>query len=120
MKVYNKQVATALVLNANRTTDAIPLKFMFMFSIAAIFTGAPVGTIKLQASNDPETNDTVPLVPPMHWADIEDSEFVLAPTDTEVFWNYKYSAFNYVRVVFTDGSGGAGTATTTIIFNGKG
>jgi len=97
-----------------------------MYTIAAIITGTPSGTLKIQASNDPETNDTQtnstglpPAVGPVNWVDIADSSFAVA-TSGETMWNVRYIGYNYVRVVYTDASGGTSTATMNIIYNGKG
>lgn len=119
MRVFNDQISTAVVLNANRNSPAVPLKSIFMYSIAFNVTGTPTGTVKLQASNDPETNDTIPLPAPANWVDIANSSFSLTASG-ETMWNVQYVAYNYVRVVYTDSSSGASTATVNIIFNGKG
>lgn len=127
MRTFNKQISTDVVLNANRNSEYVQLKNIFMYCIAAIITGTPTGTIKLQASNDPETNDTQynvtagrpPAVGPTNWVDIDDSDFVVSSAG-ETMWNVRYIGYNYVRVVYTDGSSGASTATMSIIFNGKG
>lgn len=125
MRVFNKQIATNVLLNANYNSNAVPLKSIFMYSIAALTSnGTLVGTIKLQASNDPETNDSMPLgtpaPPPTHWVDITGSSFTLFPATNETMWNVRDVAYNYVRVVFTDNSGGTNTATMSIIVNAKG
>lgn len=123
MRTFNQKIATSVPMNANINSMAVPLKNIFMYSIAAIVTGTPTGTIKLQASNDPETNDTVPsgapFPTPTNWVDIADSTFTLVSAG-ETMYNVRDVAYNYVRVVYIDASGGASTATVTIIFNGKG
>jgi hypothetical protein len=127
MRTFNKTVASSLALNANLQSDYIPLKNIFMYSIAAVVTGTPTGTIRIQASNDPETNDTqinttsltAPAVGPTNWVDIANSSFPLSAAG-ETMWNVRDVAYNYVRVVYVDSSGGASDAVATIIFNGKG
>lgn len=127
MRVFNQQIATAQPLNASFNSNYVPLKSIFMYTMAAIYTATVAGTIKLQASNDPETNDTQynvsgnrpPSVAPINWVDVTDSTFVLAGAG-ETMWNVRYIGYNYVRVVFTDTSGGTNSGTMTIIFNGKG
>ncbi len=127
MRTFNKQISTSVPLNANSNSPYVPLKSIFMYSIAFIVTGTPTGTVKLQASNDPETNDTqvnvtsgvAPAVGPTRWVDITDSSFSLT-TAGETMWNVRDVAYNYVRVVYIDASSGASTATASIIFNGKG
>jgi hypothetical protein len=127
MRTFNKQIASGVVLDQNRNGDYIQLKNIYMYSLNAIVTGVPTGTIKLQASNDPETNDTQynvtaqqpPAVGPSNWVDIADSSFNLTSAGSTM-WNVSEVAYNYVRVVYIDTSGGTSTAEMKIIFNGKG
>ncbi len=122
MRTLNKQIATNVVLNTNVNSDFVPLKNIYMYSIMAIVTGTPTGTIKLQASSDPETNDTQPnmeALKPVNWADIVDSSFTLT-TAGNTMWNVRETGYNYVRVVYVDASGGTSTATMSIIANCKG
>lgn len=123
MRTFNKQISTAVDLDADSESVAVPLKNIFMYSIMAIITGTPTGTLKLQGSADPETNDTNPqnnpAPAPTHWADIEDSDQTVSAAGNTI-WNVTDVAYNYVRVVYVDGSSGASTAVMTVIFNGKG
>lgn len=124
MRTYNKQLNPAPVaLNVSSNSVPAALKNIFMYTMAANITGTPTGTIKLQASNDPETNDTMPLgtprPEPTNWADITGSTFVVTTAST-IMWNVRYIGYNYVRVVYTDTSGGTSTATMQIIINAKG
>lgn len=119
MRTYNKQIASNVPLNVNYISNFEPLKNIFMLSIAAIITGTPNGTLKLQASNDPETNDTIPLSTPPHWVDVARSSFAVTSAG-ETMWNISDVAYNYIRVVYIDASGGTSTATMTIIINSKG
>lgn len=126
MRTFTKQISTAVVLNANRNSPYVPLKSIYTYCMSAIITGTPTGTIKLQASNDPETNDTQvnttglpPAVGPTNWADIDGSTFIVTAAQ-EVMWNVNAVGYNYVRVVYADTSGGTSTATMTIIANCKG
>ena len=126
MRTFNKQIATTVPMNANYNSPYTPLKNIYTYSMAAIVTGTPTGTIKLQASNDPETNDTQtnstglsPAVGPSNWADITGSTFSLVAAG-ETMWNVNAVGYNYVRVVYTDTSGGTSTATMNLIVNCKG
>lgn len=121
MRVYNKQIISAQPLNVSSNSDYMELKNIYMYCITAIITGTPTGTLKLQASNDPETNTTVPnsTAPPVNWVDIDDSTFTVTSAGNNM-WNVREVAYNYVRVVYTDASGGASTATMKIIINCKG
>lgn len=111
------------ILNANRLSAAIPLKNIFMYSIAANITGTPTGTVKLQVSNDPETNDTMPSANPMptpsNWVDLANSSIAVTAAG-ETLWSVNYCTYNWVRVSYTDSSSGASTATMSIVANLKG
>ncbi len=126
MKTVNRPIATAVPMNAAYNSPYQPLKQIYVYAISAIVTGTPTGTIKLQASNDPETNDTQvnstglpPAVGPVNWVDIANSSFALT-TSGGTLWNVNAVGYNYVRVVYADTSSGASTATMDIVFNGKG
>ena len=127
MRTINKTLATAIPLNANYNSPYQPLKSIYTYAMSAIITGTPTGTLKIQASNDPETNDTQyntgsnlpPTVQPVNWVDIANSSFSVSSAG-ETMWNVNAVGYNYVRVVYTDASGGTSTATMVIIFNGKG
>lgn len=127
MRVSNKIIATAVPMNANYFSPYVPLKSVYMYSIAAIVTGTPTGIISLQASNDPETNDTQynttanlpPAQGPTNWVTITNSPFTLSASG-ETMWNVRDVGYNYVRVSYVDNSGGTSTATMNIISNIKG
>lgn len=119
MRTFNEKILTSIILSANRTSTFVPLKNILMFCIQAIITGTPTGTIKLQASADPETNDTIPLTAPTNWVDIANSSVSVSAAGGTM-WNVSDVAYNYVRVVYTDGSSGSSTAVVTATFNGKG
>lgn len=126
MKTYNRSIASGVVLNANYNSPYTQLKNMVLYTIVAIISGTPTGTVKLQASNDPETNDTqvnstgvAPAVGPSNWVDIADSAFAVS-TAGKTMWNVTDVGYNYVRVVYIDASSGVSTATMAIVFNGKG
>lgn len=127
MRTFNKTVATNIPLNANYNSPYTQLKQIYTYTMCAIITGTPTGTVQIQASNDPETNDTQynvaagqpPAVGPVNWVTITNSPFIVTSSGIE-FWNVNFTGYNYVRVQYIDGSAGTSTATMTIIFNGKG
>lgn len=100
---------------------------MFGFAIQLVFTGTPTGNFKLQSSCDPVPKANLVIgangavvYTPANWTDVADSTFTVAAAGN-VMWNFRGSDFNYVRVVYTDTSGGTSTAIVTVAtFNGKG
>ena len=130
MLIYNVQniIPASTVMNANINSQALQLENMFGYSIQIVFTGTPTGTFKLQASADPVTraNQTfgangVVTYAPTNWTDIANSSQAVSAAGN-IMWNYNQLAgYNYVRVVYTDGSSGGSTAIITVAeFNGKG
>jgi hypothetical protein len=133
MRVFNKQVASNIPLNANYNSPYVQLKSIYMYAMVVIITGVPTGTVAIQASNDPETNDTQvntptvngqpmpnpPSVAPLNWVTITNSPFIVTSAG-ETMWNVQAVGYNYVRVQYLDSSGGTSSATMKIIFNGKG
>lgn len=123
MRTFNKQIQTATALNANSNGPAVQLKNILMYSIMCIITGVPTGTITLEGSNDPETNDTNPSnnpqPAPVNWATIDNSDETVTAAGN-VMYNVHDVAYNYVRVVYTDASVGASTAVMSVIINAKG
>jgi hypothetical protein len=129
MKIYNttSMLPATTVLNASFNGPARQLENMFGYSIQVVFTGTPNGTFKLQASADPVTaagqvfgaNGAVTYTP-TNWSDVSLSPVIVSAAGNYM-WNVIDTMYNYVRLVYTDASGGVSTAVLTVsTFNGKG
>lgn len=92
---------------ASITTSAINVNFRIGFSIGLVFTGSPVGTFKLQASND--QTETASSVASDTWADITGSTVNVTAANT-IVWNHADMYSRWVRIVWTKTSG-TGTIT---------
>lgn len=119
MRVYNKKIASAQVLNADWQSQAQQLQQMSGYAIQVEINGTPTGAFKLQSSNDPYLNMLPADQQPTNWTDIANSSFSVSASGS-VFWNVSSVYYNWVRVVFTDGSSGTSTATATGTLNAKG
>lgn len=129
MNAYNLPniIAAATVLNANRNSIAVQLENMFCYAIQITIAGTPTGTAKLQMSNDPVPKANLVIgvnglitYTPVYWTDVANSSTAVSAAGS-IYWNQADIAYNYVRVVYTDGSSGMSTATITAAnFNGKG
>lgn len=107
-------IAAGTIMNATINSNYQQLSQQFGYAIQLVWTGTPTGTFKLQGSADTHLN------PPVNWTDIANSSQAVSAAG-----NYMYNVievmYNYVRVVYTDGSGGASTAIITqATFNSKG
>lgn len=122
MNRYNKQmIAAATTMNTTINSTAMQTVDLYGYAIQAVWTGTPTGTFKLQASNDPVTTQwPTAQTQPTNWTDITNSSQAVSAAGN-FMWNATDVMYNWVRVVYTDGSSGASTASlTTLTFNGKG
>ena len=120
-----------LLTNGNMATsinsNGEDLNQIFMYSIQAIWTGAPVGSLKLQVSNDDVPSAPVGNATPgtaqanvssnvVNWTDYTGSTTAVSgPGD--FMWIVSDGGYKWVRVVYTATSG---TGSLTVEYNGKG
>lgn len=120
MRTYNEIMVNAEDMDADITGPATELQNIYGYSIQAVYTGATCdGTIKLQCSVDPVRNATPSPPQPATWTDIADSSYTITSSGSYV-WNVENVMYTWVRVVFTDGSGGTNDGTLTLRINAKG
>lgn len=120
MRNVNVNLLTSVAMNANRTSNAIQLNWMVGYSIQAVFTGSSInGTIKLQGSSDPASDGPQPLLTPTNWTDIANSSVTISAAGSQL-WNTSDVYYNWVRFVYTDGSGGTSNGVLSVKFSGKG
>lgn len=89
-----------------------------LYSIQAVFTGSPVGVLKLQISNDDVaiaagTNSAANVT---HWTDYTGSSYSLSAAG-DFAWNVWPAGYRWIRAVYTKTSG---TGSLTITYSGKG
>ena len=120
MKVYNTPFNTGTILNTTFFSEPFQLNQGFGYSIQAVITGIPTGTFSLQSSTDPNTGAAnLTFSHPTNFNLIAGSSVNV--TDSGIItWNVTDVMYNYVRVSYTDGSGGASTATMSGTINQKG
>jgi len=110
MKTNQIPIVTNAVMNTTINSTPVAIPDIYGYAIQAVYTGTPNGTLKLQASADPFKYVT-PNTPqtPTNWVDIADSSFTITSAGTYM-WNYNGSFYTFVRLVYTDASGGTSTA----------
>lgn len=119
MRVVNEVILSAGDASGDLNSSALYLDQMFGFAMAAVITGAPVGSLKLQGSvaYGPRSNaltadgTTIP-----DWNDISGSTQAVTGAG-EVTWNFNGTFYKWVRVVYTSTSG---TGAITVTANAKG
>ena len=118
MRTNNIPMLTSVLMNTNITSDPVDIPDIYGYAIQAVYTGTPTGTLKLQASADPFKYSGTPQAP-TNWTDIANSSVDITAAGNYM-WNVTGSFYNYVRVVYTDTSGGTSTAHLTVTANIKG
>ena len=96
-----------LSLAASFNGDAMGIEYVNGYSICATWTevGTLDGTLKLQASNNPFTdNVNMTPAPDAVWVDIAGSSIVVSDAGSQ-FWNVSDSNYSAYRIVWTRVSG---------------
>lgn len=92
------------------TSTAMDLTYVQQYSVQAVYTGSPVGTFKLQLSND-----NAPCSSAVNWTDYSSSSQAISAAGNYA-WNVSFSNYHCVRLVYTRDSG---SGTLTAIFGSK-
>ena len=107
MRVSNEVLLSAGDMSqATLTSTALNINQVAMMAIQAVFTGAPVGSLKFQASLDNVT-----------FTDLASPSAVAISAAGSSIVNIPDTAYNYIRCVYTKTSG---TGALTIVANTKG
>lgn len=93
--VSNQQIVTNGNMTSTITSLATYLDESCSFSIQASFTGSPIGTIKIQASDDPTL---------LGYTDVSRSITSVNGVGTYMI-NVEFPAYTYVQLVYTPTSG---------------
>lgn len=105
MRVFNDVFLDAGSMAGNLTSEIINLEHISAVAISAVYTGSPVGTVKVQRSNDQVT-----------WDDVPSSSTAVSAAGT-TSWDIWVVPYPYARVVYTRTSG---TGSLTVKAYGKG
>lgn len=107
MKIATR--SDSVSMNATFNGDAMGIQFVNGFSICASWSGTDLdGTIKLQASNNPFTdNVNMTINPSAVWVDITGSSVVVSADTGSQFYNVADANYWAYRIVWTrtDGTG---------------
>lgn len=121
MIVFNEKLIDNGDMDDDIESSPIGLPNMIGYSVQAVWTGSTIdGTIKLQCSVDPCSQArTTSREDPTHWSDVEDSEITINAAGDFV-WNVSDVFYPWVRIVYTDGSGGTSDGVLNVRINAKG
>lgn len=119
---------------ANVNTQGVDLQYYFGLSIQAVWSGNPVGTLKLQVSNDTVIADQAgtnplgtytvasdPADQVTNWSDytgsVASTSSYSSASGGSLLWNASQVGYRWVRAAYVTASG---SGTLTVNFLGKG
>ena len=98
-------------MTSNITGPAIWLSHIANYAIQLVFTGAPNGTFKLQASVDEPSKVNPAATVPTNWTDISASSQAITASGDHM-WQVENAGYTFVRLVWTDSASGVSTVTS--------
>lgn len=120
MNVLNDLCINNAPMNADQTGTPIGLPNIVGYAVQAEITGNAInGEIKLQASCDPAPQNRQNNIVPTHWTDIKQSPVTLTEAG-DITWNVLDTFYTWMRVVYTDNSGGTSDGVLNVRVSAKG
>lgn len=113
MRLFQKTVVNAANAAVNVNGSPIPVGEYISFSLTANVNSTATGTVKLQGSNDYDSDENGANVG--NWVDITGSSSAIS-SGSDVMWNATTAGYAWVRPVYTFTSG---TGNLTVMFTGK-
>lgn len=117
MRVSNFTVYTAGDMAGSLTSAAVSLYQIYGWSAQFVFTGSPVGTLKVQVSDDRYLNEYNAVQTPTNWTDLVDSSTAIAAAG-DITYNVDTAYYNWIRFVYTRSSG-SGTLDGRVNLKGQ-
>lgn len=120
MRVKNENMldeSGAVDLSSSQNLKPVWLGHIAQYALQLVFTGSPVGTFKLQASNDvghiDSAGSSMQVSGITNWTDVTGSAVAVSAAGN-VMWNAENVGYTWVRVVwtYTSGSGSLTSART--------
>jgi hypothetical protein len=105
----NPQIVTNGNMSITIISSIINLNEVASYSVQAVYTGTPAGSIKLQGSNDIMTSSGNP---PTNWTDITDSVSDISTAGSYLI-NVEIPTYSWVRLVYSP-TGGSGTLNARV------
>lgn len=96
---------------ASIQSDPISIDNLSGFSLCLILSGSPVGSFKLQASNDPVEEPA--SVSSSSWVDIVGSSYSVSASGP-ILWNHSAAYFKWLRCIWTKTSGTGAITNATL------
>jgi len=112
MRFANERAVTNADMSSSFVSPPLMLDQVFGYSFQAVFTGSPVGTFKIQCSND----DVKLASQVSNWSDIGSSSKSIVSAG-DIFWNIDNAFYKWTRIVYT-AAAGSGNCNVTFVCKG--
>lgn len=96
IKAKQVKVFESVSMAASFNSSSIDILYFREYSATFVFTGSPVGTLKIQGSNDTDNPDS--------WVDIENSSSTITAAGS-ILYEVSEVAVSFIRFVYTYTSG---------------
>ena len=96
IKIKQEKILDLESMSASFESEPIDILYFRGYSISLVFTGSPVGSVKLQISNDSDDAE--------NWIDLDDSTVSITEAGSIVY-EVTESFSSFVKVVYTASSG---------------
>lgn len=116
MNVTNKLIFNAADASVTQTSAAFSVNQVFGYSAQFVFTGSPVGTLKIQYSDDPGSLAPGDAMNVTNWTDVDNSSESVTMSGTAGYNVYDVG-YNWIRFVYT-ASSGSGTISGRVNMKG--
>jgi hypothetical protein len=104
VKATGFNLFSSVSMATNQTSISLPISKYSGYAIQAVWVGSPVGTLKVNVSNDPGPTVT-------NWTVLANSTATVNGAGDQ-FYNISGANYTYVQLVYTASSGG-GTLSAT-------
>lgn len=111
MRPNNSLILNALPANANQVSTVVWALDIVRASFQWVATGTAAGTLNVQASNDQAFGAPANQFLPTNWATIAT---IAVPSSGPFNSGEIETSYEYLRVTYTDGSGGTATGTISV------
>ncbi len=92
-------------MNANLTSTVICLDGIQELSLHGFWTGTPVGTLKVQISNDPvPTTGINPGANVVNWTDLSGTSQDAGGAAGDFNWGLNFCRYGWLQLIYTAGS----------------
>jgi len=102
------QILSSVTMTGSVSSWGFDLQQAWAYSFQAVWSGSPLGTIKLQASNENVIvgpTGTNPAQYVNNWTDLNSNISSTTGVSGSILWNIQEPGYRWVRLAYSHGSG---------------